>query len=85
MSRRTATSGAGAPSGSSATTIKRTRALLACGVVAGPLFLAVAVLQALTRDGFDLSPPAAVPPRGDASAPPRRAPSPAPPRPLGSE
>jgi hypothetical membrane protein len=31
-----------------------TRALLACGVVAGPLFVAVALLQALTRDGFDL-------------------------------
>jgi hypothetical protein len=55
MSRRTATPGAGAPSGSSAAaTTKRTRALLACGVVAGPLFLAVALLQALTRAGFDL-------------------------------
>jgi hypothetical protein len=54
MSRRTATPGAGAPSGSSASTTRRTRALLACGVVAGPLFLVVALLQALTRDGFDL-------------------------------
>jgi Protein of unknown function (DUF998) len=54
MSRRTATSGAGAPSGSSATTNRGTRALLACGIVAGPLFVAVALLQALTRDGFDL-------------------------------
>jgi Protein of unknown function (DUF998) len=54
MNRRTATPVAGAPSGSSAATTKRTRALLACGVVAGPLFLAVALLQALTRDGFDL-------------------------------
>jgi Protein of unknown function (DUF998) len=31
-----------------------TRRLLACGVVAGPLFLAVALIQALVRDGFDL-------------------------------
>jgi hypothetical protein len=27
--------------------------LLACGVVAGPLFIVVGVLQMLTRDGFD--------------------------------
>jgi Protein of unknown function (DUF998) len=53
MSRRIVTPEAGAPSGSSAITTG-TRALLACGVVAGPLFVAVAVLQALTRDGFDL-------------------------------
>jgi len=31
-----------------------TRALLTCGVVAGPLFVVVALLQAFTRDGFDL-------------------------------
>ena len=31
-----------------------TRALLRCGVVAGPLFVAVAAVQVLTRDGFDL-------------------------------
>jgi hypothetical membrane protein len=54
MSRRIATPGAGAPSGSSAATTRQTRALLACGVVAGPLFVAVALLQALSRDGFDL-------------------------------
>ena len=35
-------------------TIRPTLVLLACGVVAGPLFVAVALLQALTRDGFDL-------------------------------
>jgi hypothetical protein len=29
--------------------------LLACGTVAGPLFLTVGLIQALTRDGFDLS------------------------------
>jgi hypothetical protein len=31
-----------------------TRALLACGVVAGPMYVMVAMAQALTRDGFDL-------------------------------
>ncbi len=31
----------------------RTTALLACGVVAGPLFIAVAVAQILTRPGFE--------------------------------
>jgi hypothetical membrane protein len=31
-----------------------TPTLLACGVAAGPLFLGVALLQVLTRDGFDL-------------------------------
>lgn len=35
-------------------TTVQTRRLLACGVVAGPLFLAVALLQAFTRGGFDL-------------------------------
>ncbi|GAA3813997.1 hypothetical protein GCM10022226_38500 [Sphaerisporangium flaviroseum] len=32
-----------------------TTGLLACGVVAGPLFLGVWLIQALTRDGFDLT------------------------------
>jgi hypothetical protein len=32
-----------------------TRALLACGAVAGPMYVAVTMAQALTRDGFDLS------------------------------
>jgi hypothetical protein len=31
-----------------------TRALLACGIVAGPLYVIVTMAQALTRDGFDL-------------------------------
>jgi uncharacterized protein DUF998 len=31
-----------------------TRAMLGCGLVAGPLFVATAILQMLTRDGFDL-------------------------------
>lgn len=32
-----------------------TRTLLACGMVAGPFYLAVALAQALTRDGFDIT------------------------------
>jgi len=36
------------------TTGAGTRRLLGCGVVAGPLFVAVATAQVLTRDGFDL-------------------------------
>ena len=31
-----------------------TRGLLTCGVIAGPLFVATAIVQILTRDGFDL-------------------------------
>jgi hypothetical membrane protein len=33
---------------------KQTRGLLACGVVAGPLFVAVSLIQAFARDGFEL-------------------------------
>jgi hypothetical protein len=40
---------------STATATNRTSALLACGVVAGPLYVVVALVQVLTRDGFDLS------------------------------
>ena len=32
---------------------RQTTRLLACGIVAGPLFLAAWLLQAFTRDGFD--------------------------------
>src|SRR2546423_10066107 len=32
-----------------------TRALLACGVVAGPLYLVVGLVQAFTRPGFDIT------------------------------
>jgi uncharacterized protein DUF998 len=35
-----------------------TRWLLACGVVAGPLFMVVSLVQAFTRQGFDLRRPA---------------------------
>jgi len=37
-----------------ATTNTSTRALLACGVAAGPLFTSVSLAQVLTREGFDL-------------------------------
>lgn len=33
--------------------VRTTRALLACGVAAGPLFVLLIVAQAMTRDGFD--------------------------------
>jgi hypothetical protein len=32
---------------------RQTRALLACGVLAVPLYIAVTAIQALTRDGFN--------------------------------
>lgn len=32
----------------------KTRALLACGIVAGPLFIVVGVIQMFTREGFDI-------------------------------
>src|SRR6266536_1912099 len=31
-----------------------TRALLACGMVAGPLFFSVAIIQAVTRPGYNI-------------------------------
>jgi hypothetical protein len=44
-----------------------TRTLLTCGIVAGPLYLVVVVLQMLTRDGFDISRhPASMLSNGDA-------------------
>lgn len=42
------------PGAVASTTGAMTRALLACGVVAGPLFVVLALLQVLTRTGFDL-------------------------------
>lgn len=37
------------------TPVGSTRALLTCGIVAGPLYVVVVLLQILTRDGFDIS------------------------------
>lgn len=39
---------------SSETTAKVTRALLICGVLAGPLYIVVSIIEMLTRPGFDL-------------------------------
>jgi Protein of unknown function (DUF998) len=39
----------------SETTIQMTRALLACGVVAGPIYIVVGAIQAATRAGFDIT------------------------------
>jgi hypothetical protein len=36
-------------------TSARTRSLLACGVLVGPFYLAVGLIQAFVRDGFDLA------------------------------
>ncbi|MEU5236820.1 DUF998 domain-containing protein [Streptomyces lydicus] len=41
--------------GRAASTPLATRALLACGAVAGPLFLGVGVIEGLTRTGFDFT------------------------------
>lgn len=54
MVQKIATPGTGAVTTSPATATKATRVLLAGGVVAGPLFIAVAFIQAFTRPGFDL-------------------------------
>lgn len=48
MSSMTMTSGRSDP------TASRTRALLLCGAVAGPLYLAVGLIEAFTRPGFDI-------------------------------
>jgi hypothetical protein len=49
------TTTAGAVRSGSPTDTTTTRALLTCGVVTGPLYIAVVLIQALTRDGFDLT------------------------------
>ena len=53
MSQIAGDSVAGQSMPSEATT-KVTKALLACGVIAGPLFMVVSLVQAFTRPGFDL-------------------------------
>lgn len=37
------------------TSLRRTRALLACGVAAGPLYIVVSLIQVVTREGYDLT------------------------------
>ncbi len=53
MAQEIVTSAAGTASASDHTSGRRTRALLAGGVVAGPVFLVVGLAQAFTRAGFD--------------------------------
>lgn len=48
------THGPGASRAASETTTKVTRALLACGAAAGPLFYVMVAVQMLTRPGFDI-------------------------------
>lgn len=54
MSQMAVTGGVEVPSARSERNDSRTRLLLGCGVVAGPLFMVVALVQAFTRPGFDL-------------------------------
>ncbi|ACZ88404.1 DUF998 domain-containing protein [Streptosporangium roseum] len=44
-----------APITTATTTRPAARLLLGCGIAAGPLFLAVGVIQGLTREGFDFT------------------------------
>ncbi|MFC6020879.1 DUF998 domain-containing protein [Plantactinospora solaniradicis] len=44
-----------AAGGAPGAAVGSTRTLLTCGIVAGPLYIVVVVLQLLTRDGFDIS------------------------------
>jgi hypothetical protein len=46
--------GVSTPTNAAAAPARLTRALLTCGVVAGPLFVGVAILEILTRPGYDL-------------------------------
>lgn len=54
MTQTTTTARAGAPGASPPAARRATRALLTCGIVAGPWFIVVAAIQVLSRDGFDL-------------------------------
>jgi hypothetical protein len=55
MNQRITTPGAAAAgAGSTGCATRPTRALLACGAVAGPLYLVVGLVEAFTRPGFDI-------------------------------
>jgi hypothetical protein len=54
MTSTTTKSGARAYRAARPVTVNRTRGLLACGVLAGVLFPAASLIQAVTRSGFDL-------------------------------
>jgi hypothetical protein len=53
MAHQTTTASTGVPGRAPARPAKPANGLLACGVVAGPLFVVVVLLQELTRTGFD--------------------------------
>ena len=55
MQTKYSVSPAGAPSATTERTIKVTLALLVSGVVAGPLYISVSLIQGFTRQGFDLT------------------------------
>jgi hypothetical membrane protein len=54
MTQDVATRISGALGAPAQVTTKVTRAMLACGTIAGPLFIVVSLIQVLTRPGFDL-------------------------------
>lgn len=55
MQKENTTPDVGVFDGTAKRTMRVTRALLACGIVAGPLYISVSLIQALTREGFDLA------------------------------
>lgn len=55
MQHLTTAAPAGASSASTATNASLTRALLAGGILAGPLYLIVGLVEAFTRPGFDIT------------------------------
>lgn len=50
-----ATTPAGVTSTSTATSTRLTRTFLTCGIIAGPLYLLVGLIEAFTRPGFDIT------------------------------
>lgn len=55
MQTATSTPNAGVPSTPSEASTQVTKALRACGIVAGPIYLVVGLIQAFTRPGFDIT------------------------------
>ncbi len=54
MTQRDTPAGVGATGAATEPSTRVTRILLACGVAAGPLYVLLGLVQALTREGFDL-------------------------------
>lgn len=55
LTRKITTPLAGSPGAATEPAATVTRALLACGIVAGPLYILVGAIEILTRDGFDMT------------------------------